>query len=270
MTIIILSLTAILAYLLASASILRSFTGPDGAGATTRRVSVPLAALALALHAGALSRVMLTDAGLNLSLSNSASLVTWIISAVFLLSLLRKPVDNLAVFIWPLAAIAVAVDWLTPGQKIFASSAPLGLQAHVAFSVVAYSLLTLACFQAIILAFAERRLRSRQPLSIFRVLPPLLVMEAFLFEVITVGFVLLTAGLVAGFMFVDDLLAQHLLHKTVLSVVAWLVFAVLLGGRLLLGWRGRIAIRSTIAGFAVLMLAFFGSKFVLEVLLHQA
>jgi len=268
---VILSLTAIAAYLLATASLYRDLAAPERQQnrARARARSVPLGALAVVVHAALLLQLMVTESGLNLSLSSSASLVTWIIACILMLSLLRKPVDSLALFVWPLATIALTADWLAPGSRILSRDAPLGLQVHVGLSVVAYSLLTIACLQAILLAFAERRLRSRHPGLTLRMLPPLLTMEAFLFEVIAVGFVLLTLGIGAGFLFVEDLLAQHLLHKTVLSLIAWLVFAVLLAGRILLGWRGRIAIRSTIGGFLVLMLGFFGSKFVLEVLLHR-
>jgi ABC-type uncharacterized transport system permease subunit len=87
--------------------------------------------------------------------------------------------------------------------------------------------------------------------------------------VLAAGLALLTLGIVAGFMFVEDFMAQHLLHKTVLSLIAWVIFAVLLWGRFRRGWRGRTAVRYTLAGFAVLMLGFFGSKFVLELILQR-
>jgi len=93
------------------------------------------------------------------------------------------------------------------------------------------------------------------------------VMERLLFEMITAGFLLLTLALISGFVFTDDLFAQHLAHKTVLSMIAWVVFATLLGGRYLLGWRSRTALRWTLAGFILLMLAFFGSKAVLELII---
>jgi ABC-type uncharacterized transport system permease subunit len=87
--------------------------------------------------------------------------------------------------------------------------------------------------------------------------------------VIAAGFVLLTLTLLSGVLFVDDLFAQHLVHKTVLSIAAWIVFGILLFGRWRWGWRGRRAVRLTLAGMAILLLAFFGSKFVLEVILHR-
>ena len=92
-------------------------------------------------------------------------------------------------------------------------------------------------------------------------------MENLLFDTIVTGFICLSLSLVSGMMFLENMFAQQLAHKTVLSILAWIVFAILLLGRWQLGWRGRTAIRWTLGGFISLMLAYFGSKFVLEVLL---
>ncbi|MGH8472324.1 MAG: cytochrome C assembly family protein, partial [Gammaproteobacteria bacterium] len=100
-------------------------------------------------------------------------------------------------------------------------------------------------------------------------LPPLQTLEGLMFQHIGAGFFLLSLSLMSGMMFLNDIFAQHLVHKTVLSLVAWLVFAVLLFGRWRYGWRGRTAIRCTLGGFASLMLAYFGSKVVLELILHR-
>jgi ABC-type uncharacterized transport system permease subunit len=115
----------------------------------------------------------------------------------------------------------------------------------------------------------DRHLHRRHPGGFVRALPPLQTMEALLFEMIAVGFVLLSISLASGFLFLEDMFAQHLAHKTILSVAAWTVFALLLWGRFRFGWRGRTALRWTIAGFLVLMLAYFGSKAVLELILRR-
>ena len=119
------------------------------------------------------------------------------------------------------------------------------------------------------LAVQERRLRTRRLGGISRGLPPLVTMESLLFQMIGAGFGALTLSLLSGFFFLDNLFAQHLVHKTVLSIAAWLVFATLLWGRRRYGWRGRTAIRWTLSGFAVLVLAYFGSKLVLELVLRR-
>ena len=90
-----------------------------------------------------------------------------------------------------------------------------------------------------------------------------------MFRLIGAGFVLLTLALFTGFVFVTNLFTQHLIDKTVLSLIAWTIFGVLLIGRIRFGWRGRSAVRWTLSGFGVLALAYFGTKFVLEEVLGR-
>ncbi len=116
----------------------------------------------------------------------------------------------------------------------------------------------------------DRQLKDGHIRGVMRLFPPMQVMESMLFDTIWLGQSLLTLAILFGFMYVDDLFAQHLVHKTVLTLVSWVIFAVLLGGRHLRGWRGRTAVRFTLAGFAVLVVAFFGSQLVLEVILNRS
>jgi len=100
-------------------------------------------------------------------------------------------------------------------------------------------------------------------------LPPLETLEELLFHLIKAGFAVLTVSLLTGLVFVSDLFGQHLAHKTLLSIFAWLVFAVLLWGRWKKGWRGRVAVKMTLVGIVLLLLSYFGSKLILEVLLQR-
>jgi ABC-type uncharacterized transport system permease subunit len=143
------------------------------------------------------------------------------------------------------------------------------IKLHVTVALLAYGVLSIAAVLAILLAAQERGLRHREFGTLLRALPPLTLTEALLFRLIGAGFALLTLTLVTGIVFVDDLFGQHLIHKTVLSILAWLVFGILLVGRWRRGWRGRQAVNLTLSGMAFLLLAFFGSKFVLEVVLHR-
>ncbi len=129
-------------------------------------------------------------------------------------------------------------------------------------------MLTLAAVQAIALAVQDRLLHRHSMATLLR-LPPLQLMERLLFQMVAIGFFLLSLTLLTGFWFIDNWLAQHLAHKTVLSIVAWLFFGVLLWGRWRYGWRGRIAIRWALAGYGVLILAYFGTKLVLEQVLQK-
>lgn len=223
----------------------------------------------LALHSVMLYYELFDEAGLNLSFFNAVSLAAWTVAGLLLISALSKPVENLAILALPLAAITVLLDLRFPGSHLLGESADWALRVHVLTSMLAYSLLTLASAQAILTAIQDAHLRRHRPGGFVRALPPLQTMEALLFEMISLGFVLLTVALATGFIYLEDMFAQHLVHKTVLSIVAWIAFAVLLWGRYRFGWRGRTALRWTLVGFAVLMLAYFGSKAVIELILKR-
>ena len=143
------------------------------------------------------------------------------------------------------------------------------LQLHAWCALLAYATLAIAALLAITLWLQERALRRREFRGWLRALPPLVELETLLFRTIAVGFVLLSATLLTGLLFVENLLAQHLVHKTALSVLSWLAFGGLLLGRWRYGWRGVTAVRWTLTAMALLVLAFFGSKFVLELVLRR-
>jgi ABC-type uncharacterized transport system permease subunit len=142
---------------------------------------------------------------------------------------------------------------------------------HLIISLMAYSLFTIASLQAVIMALLERRLHAARLPAFLQSLPPLLTMEQLLFRIIAMGFVLLTLTLGSGMLFSEEVFGQPLkfTHKVVFGIVAWCIFAALLAGRQVYGWRGRLALRWTLAGFLALVLAYIGSKFVLEVILHR-
>lgn len=234
-----------------------------------RHLGITLGFIALALHAAMLYQELFALGGLNLSFFNAVSLAAWTMAGLLLISALSKPVENLAILALPIAAITVLLDLRFPGNRLLGDDAGWELRLHVLTSMLAYSLLTLASAQAILLAIQDKHLRHHHPGGFIRSLPPLQTMESLLFEMIGVGFVLLSISLVTGFVYLEDMFAQHLVHKTVLSLAAWITFGWLLWGRFRFGWRGRKAIRWTLIGFVVLMLAYFGSKAVLELVLQR-
>ena len=243
---------------------------PSGEGrARLRQVTLALGFLGLVLHTWLLYRGIFGTAGLNLAFFNALSLAAWTVVSSLLISSLSKPIESLGIVILPLAAIAVLLDQLYPSVSFMSEDASWVLKLHVLLSMLAYSLLTLASVQAVLLAIQDHYLHKRRPGGFIRSLPPLMTMEALLFEMIGIGFVLLTLALISGFAFLENMFAQHLVHKTVLSVLAWLVFGGLLLGRRIWGWRGRKAISWTLTGFVILILAYFGSKLVLELILHR-
>ena len=206
--------------------------------------------------------------GVDLHFFAALSLVGACIAAMCLLVNLARPVAALGVIVFPVAAGLLLVDaFLVKGTQ------PLPIEwqikLHVVFALLAFSVLSVAALLAILLALQEHALRQRRFDGIATALPPLTLTEALMFQLIGAGFVLLTLTLLSGILFVDNLFAQHLAHKTVLSIAAWIVFGVLLFGRWRYGWRGRRAVRLTLAGMALLLLAYVGTRFVLEVLLNR-
>jgi ABC-type uncharacterized transport system permease subunit len=226
-------------------------------------------AAGLALHSMALAAAVAERGGPELSFGGVLSLVAWLLAVFALLVALKARFVGLAAVLLPAAGIA-ALAVLLPDPVTPRSAAPnWGIHAHVSLSILAYSLLSLGAGLAVLFLFRERTLRRRQLTAWTRILPPLESLESALFTALVAGFSLLTLALFSGLMFLQDIFAQHLLHKTVLSIVAWGVFAILLLGRLKLGWRGRQAIHWVLAGYGLLALSYFGSRFVLEFLLGR-
>jgi len=228
--------------------------------------------LALLGHALVLYDQVVASHGMQLGFFQAGSAVGWLMAAIVLLAAYRLPVQNLAVVTLPIAALALLLArWLgtpeTTAQERLVTEP--GLQLHIISSVLAYSLLSIAALQSLVLAFQDYQLRNHHATGLVRLLPPLRAMDQMLFQILWLGFALLSVSLVSGVVFLDNLFEQHLVHKTTLSVTAWLVFATLLFGRWRHGWRGRIAIRWTLAGFVALMLAYFGTKLVLELILQR-
>lgn len=223
-----------------------------------------LAGCGVILHAIALYGAIHQPGGLNLGVVNMFSVMAWQIGLLTFASALRPGTANLGIALYPAVGLAVLLLPLGASTRIVLQQFSWQLEAHILLSVLAYGLLALAAFQAILLAIQDYRLRQRQPGGLLRAMPPLAVMENLLFQTLGLGFALLSLALFSGLIFIEDLFAQHLAHKTVLSIFAWLVFALLLWGRWRHGWRGRTAMRWTLGGFTLLVLAYFGSKFVLE------
>ncbi|WP_347329724.1 cytochrome C assembly family protein [Marinimicrobium locisalis] len=226
-------------------------------------------AAGLVVHGLGLQQLIHLGGGLELGFFRVSSLLIWVINALVLVSSLGKPLHNLFILLLPLSALGVVVSMVarTASQPLLLD---YPLASHVLLSILAYSLLTIATLQALLLAWQNHQLKHRHPTGRVRLLPPLQTMEALLFEILWAGYIVLTLSILSGFLFLEDLFAQHLAHKSIFSLAAWVIYSVLLWGRHQLGWRGYTAIRWTLAGFVLLMLAYFGSKLVLEIILGQS
>ncbi len=230
---------------------------------------VGLAAVAIAMHGVSAWFALQSPGGINLGFFKISSLIFWIINLAYVISLAWRPLENLLVILFPLASLSVIISALAPGNASPLENIAPGLLFHIASSVLAYAVLTIAACQAAAVSVQDYQLRHRHATGLVQILPPLELMESMLFEIIWVGLALLTLSIASGMVFLDDMFAQHLAHKTILSICAWWLFAILLWGHHRLGWRSQTATRFTLAGFAVLMLAYFGSKLVLEVILQR-
>ncbi len=235
---------------------------------STERWLMPLVLVATALHGLHLYRTLWVAGGIHLGLFRVAALASWLMVLIVLLGGIRLRLRNLFAFVLPIAATTLILNAFIDTHYQPLHGLPLGVLSHVCISVFAFSLLGIAALQALVLAFQNHQLKAHHTRGLLATLPPLETMEVLLFRVIGAGFVTLTAAILTGAVFIEDMFAQHLLHKTFFTLLAWLVFALLLVGRRVLGWRGTTAIRWTIAGFAVLALGIFGSKLALEVLLQ--
>lgn len=228
-----------------------------------------LSLAALLSHAVIVWEIVFPSTGLDLGFFKISALLFLVINLACITSLMRRPLQNLLIALFPLSALAVLVATFAPDTAPLLSHLSGGMILHISSSILAYAVLTLAAIQAAVLALQDHQLKHRHTRGIIQILPPLQLMESMLFELLWIGVALLTIAIVSGAVFIDDIFAQSLVHKTVLTIAAWLLFSTLLWGHYQLGWRSKTAVRFTLTGFALLMLAFFGSKMVLELILHR-
>lgn len=231
-----------------------------------------LALLAALLgHGTLLHSALFPGGGMHFGFSVAISLMVWLAVLFYWIETLYARLDGLQTLAMGAAAVAVVLPALFPSQHLLDNSGSPAFRAHFIVAMLAYSLFTLAAFHALLMSFAEKRLHNARLNRALSNLPPLLTMEALLFRLITIAFVLLTLTLASGVGFSEFLFGRafRLDHKSVFGFISWGLFATLLVGRHLWGWRGRRAIRWTLTGFVTLLLAYVGSRFVAEVLLAR-
>lgn len=240
----------------------------------TPRLDWPLPVLA-ALHAGLLSLSVVGSGEFRFGFAHALSATLWLTVIVVWFEGFLVPTRGLHPIVLPVAGVAALLPAVFHGAPVRLAAESLALRTHLLVAILAYTLLTIAALHALLMASMDRSLHSASTGTAFgRVLaevPPLLAMERLLFRLIWTGFLLLTAALISGVLFTEQLFGRPLRfdHKTVFTIASWLVFAGLLAGRHLFGWRGRTALRWTLVGFVMLLLAYVGSRFVLEVILRR-
>lgn len=256
-------LVSVLFYLLATVLLVTSLQGNRS---RSRHWAWP-AVVALLAHALVHAHAWQDSGGTDMHFFAALSLVGLGMALLTTLVGLGGRMAALGVVVYPLASTMLLLCAAKGHGATTATPLDWRLQLHAWLALLAYATLAVAALLAIMLWLQERALRRREFHRWLRALPPLVELETLLFRTISAGFVLLSATLLTGILFVENLLAQHLVHKTVLSLLSWLTFGALLVGRWRYGWRGATAVRWTLAAMMLLVLAFFGSKFMLELVL---
>lgn len=226
-----------------------------------KRYLLGLYAMAIAGHGFLLYRWIDTQFGQNLSMSNLFSFTAWLAGLFILLPTLKKPLENLLMFLTPIAASSVLWIILFPWSTNLHQTLSSTDVWHILIALSSAGLLGVAGLQAILVWFQNHALKVKKYTPFVRLFPPLETMEQLLFQIIGVGFILLSIALFTGLWLSRDTLLSVNLEKFILSIIAWLLFAILLVGHYFFGWRGPKAIRWTLIGSALLPLAYFGSKF---------
>lgn len=239
----------------------------------------------LALHTWLLWVGLFQTPEFHFGFGQALSVTLWLTVLIYWIESLFVNVQGMQAIVLPVAAVCVFIPAIYPGPITPSYTQHFAFRAHLLLAMAAYSLFTIAAMHALLMAVLERTLHGdsltsgrtsdRSKAALIRGalagMPPLLTLEALLFRILGIGFVLLTLTLASGVLFSEELFHQPLqvTHKTIFAFVSWLIFGGLLTGRWLYGWRGRRALRWTVAGFTVLLLAYVGTRFVLEVLLHR-
>ena len=257
----IFTLIAALLYL-AATGILLSRTDPDAA--VPNKTAFFMSANAVLCHALVHILEVVDGSGLQLHFFAALSLVSLGMAALTTSVSLNQRLQALGIVVFPLAAIFVLALYFFGDQE--PETLSWQLLMHAMLALLAYATLAIASLLALMLWFQERALRNRRIHGWLKALPPLVHLETLLFRTVGVGFILLTFVLLTGMLFVENMMAQHLWHKTVLSVLSWLVFGGLLLGRWRYGWRGPRAVQLTLIAMGLLLLSYFGSRAVLEIL----
>ena len=227
--------------------------------------------LALALHGISLYEGVFGSGSMRFSFSLALSLMLWLAVFIYWLESFRSRMDGLQPMVLPLAATCAALPVAFPQVHQIAHADAWGFKLHFLTAMLAYSLFTLSALHAVFMGLVGRKLHQRELTAQLASLPPILTMETLLFRMVAIAFSLLTVALGSGLMFSEAIFgkAAPIDHKTLFAFTSWGIFAALLIGRHVYGWRGRIALRWTLTGFLVLLLAYIGSRFVSEVLLGR-
>ncbi len=260
----LIAIAAAFLYIMAISTIIPGLVHQTGIRVKTVLIS---ALLALVFHALLLGDLIFNASGQNLSILNVASLISLIISVVMSGAMLKTRLWFILPVVYSFAALNLMAATFLPSTFIKHLENDPKLLVHISLALFSYATLTIGALYALQLAWLDHKLKKKKALVINPNLPPLMMVERQLFKIILVGNSLLTVTLVTGFIFIQDMLAQGKTHKAIFSLMAWCVYSVLLWGHYQRGWRGRRVVWFSLIGAFLLTLAYFGSRFVKEIII---
>lgn len=267
MMIISLSLIACLFYTMATSHVLSRLFDKQG---PNQKKTLILSTIAILTHMLVLVNSVFTQQGQDLSTVNVALLTCWVIVVSVTTVSLRFPATLLLPVVYGFAAILLLASLFIPHHIVMTSiNVDLGLVIHISLSLLAYCVLIISTLYSIQFMFIDKRLKQRDLAIMTSHLPPLMVVERQLYQLLFVGTGLLTMALASGFLFLDGMFAKEAIHKTILSIVAWLIYATVALGHKQFGWRGKPVVIAIISASVIVTLGYFGSRFIQEVVLGR-
>ncbi|CCQ12270.1 CcsA-related protein [Pseudoalteromonas luteoviolacea B = ATCC 29581] len=265
MLVLSLSILASIFYSLATGHVLSRLFDKQG---PSQKLTLILSTCAILSHLLVLVNSVFTIDGQDLSTINVALLTCWLIVVSVTAVSLKLPATLLLPVVYGFAAILLFASLFVPHHIILQQiDLNLGLVTHVSLSLLAYCVLIIATLYAVQFYFIDKRLKSRDIAIVQSHLPPLMLVERQLYQLLTVGTGLLTLALLSGFIFLEGMFAKEFIHKTVLSIVAWTIFTVVTLGHHQFGWRGKAVVVTIMCASSFVTLAYFGSRFIQEVIL---
>lgn len=267
MLIISLTIIASLFYVLATSYVLSRLFHQQG---PSQKLTIILSTVAILAHMLLLVNSVFRADGQDLSIVNVALLTCWVIVISVTTVSLKFPATLLLPVVYGFAALLTMASLFIPHHILLQSiDVDVGLVTHISLSLLAYCILIIATLYGVQFYFIDKRLKRKDLAIVHSHLPPLMVVERQLYQLVNLGTILLTLALLSGFVFLDGMFAAQFIHKTILSLVAWCIFAVIALGHMKKGWRGKPVVIAIMVAAFILTLAYFGSRFIQEVILNK-
>jgi ABC-type uncharacterized transport system permease subunit len=222
-----------------------------------------LATAAVMMHGLVLWQQIIIEDQVQFNVITISSLIALFFASWLIANGFYRPLRNLYLYLFPFAALIIAVSPFIHFDET-ASTLSAGLITHILLSTIAYSILTLATAQSALVNHQMSQLKNKKITPLWLAMPPLQTMERITHELLITGFILLTAAMVSGLDYISLNPVPSLLHKISFTVLAWATYGILIVGHFTRGWRGQMMNRWILTSFVILILGFFGSRWLLQ------